>query len=463
MKETQTVERRDLFKLAGVSIAAAAVTGCTSSTGSMTTSTPMKTKSNGKRVVVVGAGFGGLTVAKQLRQKDASIEVVLLEKKDIFMSCPYSNTYLGGLDGVDLETLTHDYYGPATAHGYEFIQTEVTNINASSKTVTTTSGTIAYDILVLSPGIAYDYEKQFPNWSKEKVAQVATACPAALMPGSEHLALKRQLVDMDDGNVVIIPPASGKYRCPPAPYERTAMVAQYMKKEGIDGKVIVLDTRGGSFAKGAAFKESWKEIYGNLIQYNGNTEIVDIDPASKTVTYKEYKDVEDEQGTIKKVKYEVCNFIPINKASPVIAMSGIKTNGTGFAIMEGTSFRSASDKNIYVLGDCVTHAIPPSGQTAIWGAKRAASEIVAQLGGTPFNSNSGLPAKSANVCYSMVNGNPNEAIMVTHDFSINPATGNLKGKGNVPKPKDGNGKFRSKGVGKLTTEWFKGVKRDLFL
>lgn len=457
------MERRDLFKFAGVSIAAAAISGCTSNTGTMEASMPMKAKSNGKRVVVVGAGFGGLTVAKQLRKNDSSLEVIVLEKKDIFMACPYSNTYLGGLADVSLETLTHDFYGPANAHGYEFIQTEVTDIDSSSKVVMTTNGTISYDILVLSPGIAYDYEKQFPNWSKEKIAHVARACPAALMPGSEHLALKRQMMDMDDGNIVIIPPASGKYRCPPAPYERTAMAAHYMMSEEIDGNVIVLDTRGGSFAKGAAFKESWKDIYGDKIQYKGNTEIVDIDPDSKMVTYKEYKDVEDEMGTIKKVKYEVCNFIPINKASPLIEMAGIKTNGSGFAIMDGTSFRSATDKNIYVLGDCVTHAIPPSGQTAIWGAKRAAHEIIAQLGGKPFNSKSGLPAKSANVCYSMVNGKPNEAIMVTHDFSINPATGNLKGKGNVPKPKDGMGKFRSKGVGKLTTEWFKGVKRDLFL
>lgn len=457
------MERRDLFKYAGVSIAAVAITGCTSSASSVEAAKPIKMKSNGKRVVVVGAGFGGLTVAKQLRQKDSSIEVIVLEKKDIFMACPYSNAYLGGIEGVSLETLTHDYYAPAQAHGYEFIQTEVTAINRKAKMVTTTSGTISYDILVLSPGIAYDYESQFPTWSKEKIASVSRACPAALMPGSEHLALKRQLENMEDGNVVIIPPASGKYRCPPAPYERTAMAAQYMKAEGIEGKVIVLDTRGGAFAKGAAFKESWKDVFGDKIQYNGNTKIVDINPETKTVTYKEFKDVEDEVGVEKTLKYEVCNFIPINKASPVITMADIKTNAAGFAMMEGTSFRSVSDKNIYVLGDCVTHGIPPSGQTAIWGAKRAASEIISQLGGKAFDSKSGLPAKNANVCYSMINGNPNEAIMVTHDFDVNPTTGNLKNKGNVPKPTDGNGKFRSKGVGKLTTEWFNGVKRDLFL
>ena len=247
-----SMERRDLFKLAGV---AAAVTVAPSIAIASESKTSAK-KASGKSVVIVGGGFGGLTMAKELRKRDKNIDVTVIEKKDIFMACPFSNSYLGGLDNVNLDTLTHDYYAPASKHGYSFVQAEVTAIDRKTKTVTTTSGNFAYDILVLSPGIAYDYEKQFPKWSKEKTAHVAQACPSALMPGSEHLALKRQLENMDDGNVIIIPPEKGKYRCPPAPYERTSMVANYIKNEGIEGKVIVLDNRGGKFAKGKAFKAS---------------------------------------------------------------------------------------------------------------------------------------------------------------------------------------------------------------
>jgi NADPH-dependent 2,4-dienoyl-CoA reductase/sulfur reductase-like enzyme len=459
------MERRDLFKIAGVGAAAVALGSSATDAKAASTqkASKLRGKAKGKRVVIVGAGFGGLTVAKQLRSKDKNLEVVVLEKKDIFMACPFSNTYLGGLKDVTLETLTHDFYAPANTHGYDFIQTEVVGIDRKSKVVTTTNGTIDYDILVLSPGIAYDYEGQFPKWSKDKISQVAKACPAALMPGSEHLALKRQLVDMDDGDVVIVPPAKGKYRCPPAPYERTAMVANYMKQEGIKGKVIVLDTRGGKFAKGAAFRESWKDLYGNNIVYKGHTDIVDVDPNKKTITFKEFDGMDDLEGKEKTIKYQVCNLIPNNKCHPIVKMSGIATNPAGFAIMDGASFRSKTDKNIYVIGDAVTHKLPPSGQTAIWGAKRAASEIVSALGGQKFNSTSGLPAKNANVCFSMVSGKPEEAIMVTHEFSVNKDNGNLKGKGNVPHPKDGGGKFRSKGVGKLTREWYNGVKRELFL
>jgi len=355
-----------------------------------------------------------------------------------------------------------DYGQPAMAHGYTFVNSEVVSIDRKAKEVhTTTEGAVAYDILVLSPGIAYDYKKQFPEWSEDKIRHVTQACPAALMPGNEHIALKRQLENMDDGNVYIVTPAKGKYRCPPAPYERTAMFANYLRNEGIKGKVIVLDTRDGKFAKGKAFKESWNDVFADFIEYKGLTEVTDVDPAAKTITYTEFANADDEKGVSKTEKYEVCNLIPINKCSPVIAMAGIKHNGAGYAMMDGYSFRSATDKDVYVIGDAVTHAIPASGQTAIWGAHRAAGQIVAQLNGKVADPTEGLPAKAANVCFSMVNGKPEEAVMVTHTFSAD-KSGKLKGKGHVPKPKDGNGKFRSKGTAKATREWFGGVMREMF-
>ncbi len=452
------MNRRDTFKLAGVAAAAAAMP-------SMAVATEEKAvakKAGGKSVVIIGGGFGGLTMAKALKKKDNNIDVTVIEKSNIFMACPFSNALLGGLEGVTLDTFVGDYFQPSAKYDYNFVHSEVTGIDRKAKTVSTSNaGDIAYDILVLSPGIAYDYEKQFPTWSADKIAQVSQACPAALIPGNEHIALKRQLDNMDDGNVIIVPPAKGKYRCPPAPYERASMCANYIKNEGIKGKVIVLDTRGGAFAKGAAFKESWHDIFPDIIEYKGLTEVVDVDPVGKTITYKEFANDDDEEGVTKTEKYEVCNLIPNNKCSPVVAMAGIEVNGAGYAIMDGYSFKSKTDSSIYIVGDAVSHAIPPSGQTAIWGAHRAAGQISDQLNGKVSDPKEGLPAKAANVCFSMVGGKPEEAIMVTHTFSADPS-GKLKGAGNVPKPKDGGGKFRSKGTATATREWFSGVMREMF-
>jgi len=465
-----SITRRDAFKIAGATAAVAAtatLTGCTSESSAKPAAVAaasgamLMPKSAGKRVVIIGGGFGGLTAAKYLRKQDKSIEVVVIEKRDIFMSCPFSNSLLGGLEGVTLDTLTRDLYSAAGKYGYQLQQATVTDIDRGSKTVMTNRGVIDYDILVLSPGIAYDYKGQFPDWSADKIRHVQQGAPAAMMAGSEHLALKRMMDNMDEGNIIITKPA-GKYRCPPAPFERACMIASYMIKEEIPGKVIILNANKG-VAKGKAFKEAWKDLYGTKIEHREDCTITDVDLEKGVISYNKVVGVDKNDDDISEKQTEtfaVLNLIPKNMASPVVTMADLKTNGWGGVAMNGASFQSKTDKNVYAIGDVVGHAIPPSGQTANWGAKEAAKEIVAQMNGKSAYKLD-LPYSAANVCYSMVGDGPEEAIMVTHDFAFNGTV--IKGKGNVPHPKDGNGKFRSKNTAKATHEWLRGILDDMFM
>ncbi len=317
-------------------------------------------------------------------------------------------------------------------------------------------------LLVLSPGISYNYEEQFPHWNKEKIDRVKREAPGAMIPAQEHVILERLLANMDDGDVIITKPA-GKYRCPPAPFERACMIAAYMEKEGIEGKVIILN-ENNSIAKGAAFKEAWKELYKNRIVHIPYVKVLDVD-LDKKVVYAEqtlYDKNDQEQKIKKEFPYSVLNLIPHNRANPLIKMAGLKTTKDSFGkvLMNGCSFQTKTDKDIYCVGDVVGHAIPPSGQTAIWSGKQCAKEIAYRLHKKSFT----LPVKknvvkAGNVCYSMVGDNPEEAIMVTHDFSWTGTV--IKGKGNVPKdPKTG--KYRSKGIAKATRNWYAGAMRDLF-
>ena len=63
----------------------------------------------GRRVVVIGGGWGGATAAKYVRLADPSIEVVLLEPNQQFVSCPFSNLVLSGVRSID--SLTFGYGG----------------------------------------------------------------------------------------------------------------------------------------------------------------------------------------------------------------------------------------------------------------------------------------------------------------------------------------------------------------
>jgi NADPH-dependent 2,4-dienoyl-CoA reductase/sulfur reductase-like enzyme len=469
------MNRRDALKIGAVGVAAAAVTtltGCNnaSATPAATATAPAAAgkKVLGKhKIVVIGGGFGGLTVAKGLKKKDAKLDVLVIEKNDTFMSCPFSNSYLGRLEGLDLGSFIFDYAQPVSAHGYGMLKSEVVGIDRAAKEVHTAHGIVQYEILVLSPGIDYDYENQFPTFSKEKIADLKRNAPGALIPGSEHVALDRMLKGMDDGDVIVTVP-KGKFRCPPAPFERASMIAAYMKKEEISGKVIILNATN-EIAKGAAFKEAWKELYdGNVVHMDFCT-IDDVDTEGKTVSFTQkvptgQKDADgfDIMKEEKKShKYAVLNLIPNNKANGVIAMSGVETTKDSFGkvLMNGCSFQTKTDKDIYAVGDVVGHGIPPSGQTAVWAGNQCVDEIIHRLQGKAYE----LPVKTTtvnagNVCYSMVGDQPEEAIMVTHDFSWTGAV--INGKGNVPKGPDG--KFRSKATAKATRDWYRGVMADLF-
>jgi hypothetical protein len=276
--------------------------------------------------------------------------------------------------------------------------------------------------------------------------------------------------NMEDGDVVVITVPAGKYRCPPAPFERASMIANYMKKEGIKGKVIILNETA-EVAKGAAFKESWKELNAGVVEHMDNCKISDVDFAAKEITYVQtvFASKEDTEGTktTKTLKYGIFNFIPHNMSNPVIEMSGVATTPDGFkkvkmatSAEKPVSFATATDASVYAVGDVVGHAIPPSGQSAIWSGKECAKEIAHVLHGKSYSVATALPYKSANVCYSMVNGNPEEAIMVNHEFMVaGPVIGS---KGSVPKGDTVNDKFRSTGLGKATHDWYKGAMRDLF-
>jgi len=456
-----SINRRDALKVAAIGVASAAATSLTGCNGSQT-GVAANSQPSGKvlgkhQVVVIGGGFGGMTVANNLKQLDKNIDVLIIEKNDTYMVCPGSNTYLGKIKGMDLSKFIFDYNKAIDTYGYSKLTSEVVNIDRAAKEVHTAAGIVQYETLVLSPGIGYDYEGQFPQWSKEKIAKVKRNAPAAMIPGSEHITLERQLTSMDDGNFVICVPA-GKYRCPPAPYERASMVAAYMKKENIKGKVIILNATQ-NIAKKAAFLESWEDLYGDNIQVIYDAKITDVDVDAKTVTYSAKDEMGDMASTT--LDYKVLNLIPKNKGNSVVDMSGLETvpGNSHKVLMNGCSFRSKTDANVYVVGDVVGHAIPPSGQTAMWSGIECAKEIHGQITGKPYS----LPVATetqigANVCISMVGDNPEEGISVSHDFSF--VDGVIKGKGHVPKGV--NGKFRDEPTGIALRGWYDAVTTDLF-
>lgn len=448
--------RRDLLKASGIGAAALALGGITATSASAAenpaASTELMSKPEGKRVVIVGGGWGGLTAARYIKKEAPDSEVVVLEKRDMFVSCPISNEWLAG--EVPLDFLTRDYFTAAKEFGYKMIQTTVTDINRDTKTVKTTTGSIGYDYLVLSPGIAYDYTKWFGN-DTQTAERCRQECPPALMSGSEHVALKKMVEEFEEGNFIISIP-DGAYRCPPAPYERAAMVAHYFKKNGIKGKVIILDPKAKPAPKGPGFLAAYKELYPDIVEYHPSSLVkgVDLDKKEVIITVT----LADDRIEERRISYAAANLMPVNKASEIIAMAGVSMGRAGWGMMNSPTFQTKADERVFVIGDAVGgYPYPKSGAIANGQGHIVATQIANMIKGLPSMKEVTLPQ---NICYSMLNDK--EAISIGVTFSLMQDKDLNGNDTTVIKPKMTENNTRSTDLGKGTHSWFKGMMGDIF-
>src|SRR5476649_1337196 len=135
------MRRRDFLKSAAAGLAA--VTGCASATR----------ERSGARVVVIGGGYGGATAARYVRMLDPSIEVVLIEPNEAFVSCPLSNMVLGGFRTMADITVP---YGGLAGRGVRVVRDFATAVDMDRKQVRLARGDpVAFDRVILSPCIDF--------------------------------------------------------------------------------------------------------------------------------------------------------------------------------------------------------------------------------------------------------------------------------------------------------------------
>jgi sulfide dehydrogenase [flavocytochrome c] flavoprotein subunit len=385
-----TLDRRSFIKLLGTA-STAALAGCAGAPAiSSGSAAELMPKSSGRRVVVIGGGYGGTIAAKYVRMLDASIEVVLIERNKEYISCPFSNYYIGGLI-KDLTPLTISYDKLAANHGVKMVYAEVTGIDAAAKVITTSSGTLAYDRLVVSPGV--DFRTEEVEGYTDQTSQVM---PHAWKAGAQTLQLRKQLVDMADGGRVIISMPLTPYRCPPGPYERACLIANYLKKNKPKSKLILLDANPDVVSKKPLFTKAWSTYYQDIVSYAPAKKVTKVDTASKTLFV---EGIEDFKG-------DVVNFIPAQRAGRIAVAAGLVGPDKNWCPVDATTFESTVHKNIHVIGDAaIAGAMPKSGYSANSEAKVCAINVVALMNGKETTELSGI-----NVCYSAISDNESVSI-----------------------------------------------------
>ena len=334
------------------------------------------------KVVVVGGGPGGATVAKYVA-KDGGIDVTLVEPAKRFTTCFHSNLYLGNFK--TFEEITHSYDKITKAYGIKHLRQKAAAVDREKKLVTFASGrALPYDRLVLAPGIDIKFDS-VPGYSEE----VSKKLPHAWQAGPQTQLLKRQLNALSDGATIVMIAPPNPYRCPPGPYERVSMMAHVLKAKGHKKSRIVIIDPKENFSKQGLFMEGWQKHYPGMIEWqdpkmHGGVKNVDAKAMTVKTDLGEYK-------------AQLINVIPAQMAGK-IARDASLANQSGFCPIDPENMRSTIDANIYLVGDaCIPGDMPKSGFSANSQAKVAAMMIRGELAnGRTF------PARYTNTCWSLI-------------------------------------------------------------
>ena len=324
------------------------------------------------RVVILGAGFGGLELATRLSDDLAhEVSVTLIDKSDSFI---FGFAKLQVMFGQAELAGVRSYYRDITKASVEFRQETIESIDPVAKRVVTDGGTYDADILVVALGADLD-----PG-----------VTPGLLEGGYEFYSPEgaeraRDVITAFDEGAAVVGILGGFFKCPPAPFETAFLLDNQLRERGVrDATTIQVFSPLPSPIpispdSSAAILEKCAELG---IEFHPKSMVKRLDPAAKTATIAD--------GRV--VPYDLFLGIPVHKAPDVVAASGLTDDGW-IAVDPATFATKFTD--VYAVGDVTSAPVPRAGVFAEGEARTVADVLLERLGaGAPA-----LPYQGTASCY----------------------------------------------------------------
>jgi len=308
------------------------------------------------RVVVLGAGFGGLELSTIVSESIGDrIELTLIDKNDSFY---FGFSKFDVMFGHKSSETVKLHYRNIVKPGVQFRQETITGIDPIAKRVTTNNGTYEADVLVIALGADYDMAAT-PGLSEG-------ANEFYSFEGAERL---RELLPAFTKGKVIVGVCSAPFKCPPAPSEAALLMHDYLTKRGIRNECeisIVMPfglpippSPDTSKALLAAFAE-------RNIAFIPKHSVKAIDPSHHIAIL--------DDGT--EMPFDLFLGVPKHCVPEVVAKSGMTVNG--WIPVEKTNLKTQFP-NVYAIGDVNGVGTPKAGVFAEGAAKVAAATIIAEF------------------------------------------------------------------------------------
>jgi sulfide:quinone oxidoreductase len=312
------------------------------------------------RVLVLGAGFGGLELTTRLSEElGDEIEVVLIDRADGFV---FGFSKLDVMFGRTVADAVQHRYRDVVKPGVRFVQADIRSIDPVARSVETDAGSFDADVMVVALGADLD----------------PAATPGLVEGGHEFytvegaFATREVLADFEGGRV-IVGVTSTPFKCPPAPSETALLVDDFLTKRGLrDRSEVSLvmplpapipPAPDASKALLAAFAE-------RDIRWHPNSLVRGLDPERRVVLLAEGDEL----------PYDLFLGVPVHRAPAVVEESGLCVDGW---IPVNPSTLETAVPGVYAVGDVTSVGTPKAGVFAEGQAAVVADEIIAGLRGRP--------------------------------------------------------------------------------
>lgn len=315
------------------------------------------------RVIVLGAGFGGLELTTLLSNALADdLDLVLIDKSDSFV---FGYSKLDVMFGRKSPDAVHISYRGIVKPGVRFLQEIVTAIDPEARRVTTRNGMHEADVLVVALGADYDVD----------------ATPGLAEGGNEFYSFSgaerlREVIPSFSKGRAIVGVTSAPFKCPPAPSEAALLLHDDLTKRGVRGacEISLVMPFGLPIPPSPETSRALLTTFAERgITFVPNRLVRALDPVRRMAIL----------DTKEEMPYDLFLGIPKHRVPIVVAECGLTENSWIPVDRKNLKTRFPG---VYAIGDVTSVGTPKAGVFAEGAARVAAASIIAEFrgGGEPM-------------------------------------------------------------------------------
>ncbi|MGH3251257.1 MAG: NAD(P)/FAD-dependent oxidoreductase [Trebonia sp.] len=309
------------------------------------------------RILVLGAGFGGLELITRLSDEfGEDVDIVLVDKADGFV---FGFSKLDVMFGRTTAQAVRHSYRYLVKPGVRFVQAEIRSIDPVRRRIETDAGAFEADVMVVALGADLD----------------PAATPGLVEAGREFYTLdgafaSRDVLNSFGGGRVVVGVTSTPFKCPPAPSETALMLHDFLVGRGLRGasEISLVMPLGAPIPPSPAASEALLAAFAERgINWYPDRLVRALDPGRGLALLADGEEM----------PFDLFLGVPAHRVPAVVAESGMCVDG--WIPVDPETLETAYP-GVYAVGDVTSVGTPKAGVFSERQAAAVASQLIARHG-----------------------------------------------------------------------------------